>query len=84
MLIIKLFISKPTQHEIKSPSEMVQMLQGHCQPSVILKDALPKRISVTVVLVCGPGTFANKIRATTRDNVVQRMSIDFVEESFTW
>lgn len=39
---------------------------------------------MTVVLVCGPGTFANKIRATTRDNVVQRMSIDFVEESFTW
>lgn len=59
------------------------MLQGHCWPSVVLKDALLKRIGATIVLVCGLGAFVNKVRAATRDNVAQRMSIDFMEESFT-
>ncbi|PCG90705.1 FAD-binding 8 [Penicillium occitanis (nom. inval.)] len=85
MLIIKLFISKPkVGHEIESPSETVQMFPGRCRPSVILREALPNRIGATVVSVCGPGVFADEVRAATRENMAQGMSVDFVEESFSW
>ncbi|KAH8696592.1 putative metalloreductase [Talaromyces proteolyticus] len=85
MLIIKLFISKPkTRHGIKSPSKTVQMFPGRCRPSAILKDALPKRIGATVVSVCGPGAFADEVRAATRENMARGMTVDFVEESFSW
>lgn len=85
MLIIKLFISKPkTRLEIKSPSEAVQMFPGRCRPSAVLRHALPKRIGATVVSVCGPGAFADEVRAATRENMARGMSVDFVEESFSW
>lgn len=85
MLIIKLFISKPkTQQEIKSPSDTVQMFPGRCRPHVVLEEALPKRVGATVVSVCGPGAFADEVRAATRSNIARGMAVDFVEESFTW
>jgi Ferric reductase like transmembrane component/Ferric reductase NAD binding domain/FAD-binding domain len=85
VLTIKLFISKPkTQHEIKSPSETLQMFPGRCRPGVVLEEALMKRVGATIVSVCGPGAFADEVRAATRENIGRGMSVDFVEESFTW
>ncbi|OKL64727.1 hypothetical protein UA08_01074 [Talaromyces atroroseus] len=85
ILTIKLFISKPkTQHEIKSPSETLQMFPGRCRPSVVLEEALLRRIGATIVSVCGPGAFADEVRVATRENIGRGMSLDFVEESFTW
>jgi hypothetical protein len=85
LLVIKLFISKPkTQHEIKSPSETVQMFPGRCRPSVVLEEALLRRVGATVVSVCGPGAFTDEVRAATRECMGRGMSLDFVEESFTW
>lgn len=87
MLTIKLFISKPKGgHEIiSSPtSETLQMFAGRCRPAVVLDDALPARVGATVVSVCGPGAFADEVRAAARRNVGKGMAVDFVEESFTW
>jgi hypothetical protein len=85
ILTVKLFISKPkSSHEIVSPSETVQMFPGRCHPDVVLDEALPKRVGATIVSVCGPGAFADEVRAATRRNIGRGMSIDFVEESFTW
>ncbi|KAH8699005.1 metalloreductase [Talaromyces proteolyticus] len=83
ILTIKLFVSKPKM-QIKSPSENVQMFAGRCNPSVVLDEALPKRIGATVVSVCGPGAFADEVRVATRDNIDKGMSVDFVEEAFSW
>ncbi|KAL1963552.1 hypothetical protein VTN77DRAFT_7997 [Rasamsonia byssochlamydoides] len=85
ILVIKLFISKPkSSHEIVSPSETLQMFPGRCRPDVVLDEALPKRVGATVVSVCGPGAFADEVRAAARKNIGRGMAVDFVEESFTW
>lgn len=86
ILVIKLFVSKPKtpRSEIKSPSDSLQMFPGRCRPSVVLDEALPKRVGATIVSVCGPGAFADEVRAATRGNVARGMSVDFVEEAFSW
>ena len=85
ILRIKLFVSKPRSHqEIYSPSETLQMFPGRCRPDVILDEALPTRVGATVVSVCGPGAFADDVRAAARRNIGKGIAIDFVEESFTW
>lgn len=85
-LVIKLFISKPksSREIMTSPSETVQMFPGRCRPEVVLDEALPRRIGATVVSVCGPGAFADEVRAAARSKVGKGMAIDFVEEAFTW
>lgn len=85
ILRIKLFVSKPrSRQDIYSPSETLQMFSGRCRPAVILDEALPGRVGATVVSVCGPGAFADDVRAAARQNIGKGMAIDFVEESFTW
>ncbi|KAL2220794.1 putative metalloreductase [Thermoascus aurantiacus ATCC 26904] len=85
VLVIKLFVSKPkSSREISSPSSTVQMFPGRCRPDVVLDEVLPKRVGATVVSVCGPGAFADEVRAAARSRVGQGMVIDFVEEAFTW
>ncbi|KAN0079501.1 Ferric reductase like transmembrane component domain containing protein [Elaphomyces granulatus] len=85
ILRIKLFVSKPrSRQDIYSPSETLQMFSGRCRPAVILDEALPGRVGATVVSVCGPGAFADDVRAAARQNIGKGMAIDFIEESFTW
>lgn len=85
VLTIKLFVSKPKSvREIISPSSTVQMFSGRCRPDVVLDEVIPKRVGATIVSVCGPGAFADEVRAAARDRVGQGIAIDFVEEAFTW
>ncbi|KAJ9271228.1 hypothetical protein DTO212C5_2578 [Paecilomyces variotii] len=85
MLIIKLFVSKPKcNREIISPSATVQMFAGRCRPDVVLDEVAARRVGATAVSVCGPGAFADEVRAATRRRVGHGMVIDFVEEAFTW
>lgn len=85
ILTIKLFVSKPkSSREIVSPSATVQMFPGRCRPDVVLDDILPQRVGATVVSVCGPGAFADEVRASTRDRIGKGAVIDFAEEAFTW
>lgn len=85
ILTIKLFVSKPkSSREIVSPSATVQMFPGRCRPDVILDEVLPKRVGATIVSVCGPGAFADEVRASARANIGTGKVVDFVEEAFTW
>ncbi|KAK2799361.1 hypothetical protein FQN50_008520 [Emmonsiellopsis sp. PD_5] len=85
MLITKLFISKPRSvREITSPSETLQMFPGRCRPDVVLDEVMPKHVGATSVSVCGPGAFADEVRASVRHRIGNGPVIDFVEESFTW
>ncbi|KAJ5126913.1 hypothetical protein N7448_007692 [Penicillium atrosanguineum] len=85
ILVIKLFVSKPRRPaDIISPSATVQMLSGRCRPDVVLDEILPKRVGATVVSVCGPGAFADEVRAATRDRIGKGAVVDFTEEAFTW
>jgi hypothetical protein len=85
VLITKLFVSKPrSMREISSPSETLQMFPGRCRPSVVLDEVMPDRVGATAVSVCGPGSFADEVRASVRERLAKGVVIDFVEESFTW
>ncbi|OQD78350.1 hypothetical protein PENDEC_c001G00379 [Penicillium decumbens] len=85
ILVVKLFISKPRRAgDIISPSATVQMLSGRCRPDVVLDEVLPKRVGATLVSVCGPGAFADEVRAATRDRIGKGAVMDFNEEAFTW
>lgn len=85
ILTIKLFVSKPkSSREIVSPSATVQMFPGRCRPDVVLDEVLPPRVGATAVSVCGPGAFADEVRAATRERIGRGAMVDFAEEAFTW
>ena len=84
VLRIQLFITKPRhQNEIKSHTGTVQMFPGRCNPSTVLDKEIVDRVGAMGVVVCGPGAFADGVRAATRDKV-QLGSVDFIEEAFTY
>lgn len=85
LLVTKLFVSKPKSgREIASPSTTLQMFPGRCRPNVVLEEALAERVGATAVSVCGPGAFADEVRAAARERMDDGLAIDFVEEAFTW
>ncbi|KAL4936267.1 hypothetical protein BDV06DRAFT_95847 [Aspergillus oleicola] len=85
ILTIQLFVSKPkSSREIVSPSATVQMFPGRCRPDVVLDEALPNRVGATLVSVCGPGAFADEVRAAGGGRIGRGAVVDFVEEAFTW
>ncbi|RAK76790.1 ferric reductase family protein [Aspergillus fijiensis CBS 313.89] len=85
ILTIKLFVSKPkSSREIVSPSATVQMFPGRCKADVVLDEVIPERVGATVVSVCGPGAFADEVRAAARSRIGKGAVVDFVEEAFTW
>ncbi|PYH97941.1 hypothetical protein BO71DRAFT_96136 [Aspergillus ellipticus CBS 707.79] len=85
ILTIKLFVSKPkSSREIVSPSATVQMFPGRCRPDVVLDEVIPQRVGATIVSVCGPGAFADEVRAAARNKIGKGAVVDFAEEAFTW
>ena len=85
ILRIRLFISKPMNHRlVSSPSDTVTMTPGRCNPGIILDEILPGRVGAAAVSVCGPGSFADEVRAAARDRTGKGMMIDFIEEAFSW
>jgi len=85
VLKIVMFVSKPrSKLEVKSRSETVQMLPGRCDPSIVLRKEMATRCGATAVTVCGPGAFADEVRGAVRGIVDTGVTMDFVEESFTW
>lgn len=85
VLKIIMFVSKPrTQQEVRSRSETVQMLPGRCDPGIVLRKEMQSRCGATAVTVCGPGAFADEVRAGVRGCLNSGVTMDFVEESFTW
>ena len=84
MLKILLFVTKPrSPRDLVSPSATVKLFPGRCRPSVILDEEMPTRVGGTAVSVCGPGAFADEVRAAVRERL-HWGSLDFIEEPFTW
>lgn len=85
ILTVKLFVSKPRKaSDIVSPSPSVTMQAGRCRPDVVLDEILPGRTGAALVSVCGPGAFADEVRAAARGRIGKGAVIDFAEEAFTW
>lgn len=84
VLKVLLFITKPRNaREVISRSETVQMFPGRANPGVIIGKEMDNRTGAMAVTVCGPGAFADDVRAAAREQVGEA-TVDFVEESFTW
>lgn len=84
VLKVLLFITKPRNaREVISRSETVQMFPGRANPRVIIGKEMESRVGAMAVTVCGPGAFADDVRAAAREQVGVG-TVDFVEESFTW
>lgn len=84
VLRIQLFVTKPRHRgEVISNTGSVQMFPGRCNPSTIVEKEMQERIGTMGVTVCGPGAFADSVRAAVR-NVVTEGAVDFVEEAFTY
>ena len=84
ILRIQLFVTKPRHRgEVVSNTGSVQMFPGRCNPQTILRKEMPERIGAMGVTVCGPGAFADAVRAAVRD-VTEEGAVDFIEEAFTY
>lgn len=84
VLRVQLFVTKPRhREEVISNTGSVQMFPGRCNPSTILEKEMQERIGGVGVTVCGPGAFADGVRAAVR-GVVTDGVVDFVEEGFTY
>lgn len=84
VLRMELFVTKPRNPgDLVSPSSTVKLYPGRCKPDVVLDNELPARIGATAVSVCGPGAFADDVRAAVRERM-HWGTLDFIEEAFTW
>jgi predicted ferric reductase len=84
VLTMALYVTKPRDgKDLVSPSSTVRLYPGRCRPGAVLDDELPGRVGATAVSVCGPGAFADDVRAAVRERM-HWGSLDFFEESFTW
>lgn len=84
VLKMELFVTKPRDgKDLISPSNTVRLYPGRCRPGTVLDDELPTRVGATAVSVCGPGAFADDVRAAVRERM-HWGSLDFFEEAFTW
>ena len=84
VLKMYLYVTKPRgMRDLVSPSKMVKLVRGRCDPGAVLDEEIPSRIGAMAVSVCGPGAFADEVRAAVR-NRLHLGYIDMNEESFTW
>lgn len=84
VLKVMLFVTRPrSAREVISRSETVLMFPGRCDPGVVLRKEVDRRVGAVSVTVCGPGAFEDEVRKATL-GVVEMGTVDFVEESFTW
>lgn len=84
VLKVLLFITQPrSAREVVSRSETVQMFPGRSDPKFIIEREMINRVGAMAVTVCGPGTFADEVRAAVRGRIGEG-TVDFVEEAFTY
>ncbi|MCJ1304785.1 hypothetical protein MMC08_007598 [Hypocenomyce scalaris] len=84
VLKVLLFVTKPkSAREVKSASQTVLMFPGRANARVLVEKEYAQRVGAMCVTVCGPGAFADDVRAAVR-SVEGGGVLDFVEESFTW
>lgn len=81
---MEIYVTKPRHRaEVCSESGAVRMLEGRCKPDLVMRREMKERIGAVGVTVCGPGAFADSVRAAVRQQI-EVGSVDFVEEAFTY
>jgi hypothetical protein len=84
VLKILLFVTRPrSTKEIQSPSATVQMFPGKPNVRALLDQEVGAAVGAIGVSVCGVGALADEVRKGCR-TWMDRVNIDFFEESFTW
>lgn len=84
VLRILLFVTRPrSTKEIQSPSASVQMFPGKPNIQSIIDREVESAVGAIGVSVCGVGALADDVRKACR-TWMDRVSIDFHEESFSW
>lgn len=87
ILEMHLFVTKPRgPSDYVSPSRSIKLRGERCVPGRILDRVLRvpgARIGACFVSVCGPGVFADEVRAAVRERIWAG-AVDMNEESFTW
>lgn len=84
ILKMELYVTKPRERtDLTSPSSRVKLFRGRCNPKAVLDEEIPFRVGAMAVSVCGPGAFADEVRAAVRDRL-HLGNIELNEESFTW
>ena len=84
VLKMELYVTKPRDgKDLVSPSTTVRLYPGRCNPGAVLDEEMQSRVGATAVSVCGPGAFADDVRAAVRERMYWG-SLDFFEEAFTW
>jgi len=84
VLKILLFVTRPrSTKEIQSPSATVQMFPGKPNVRALLDQEVGTAVGAIGVSVCGVGALADEVRKGCR-TWMDRVNIDFFEESFTW
>ena len=83
VLRVEIFVTKPKKgSEMASSSERCVMNAGRANASVICKREFGMRSGAMCVGACGPGAFADDVRAAVRS--LEDGVVDFWEEGFTW
>jgi len=84
VLKIMLFITRPrSTKEIQSPSASVQMYPGKPNAQALIDQEVSNAVGAIGVSVCGVGALADDVRKGCR-SWMDRVNIDFYEESFSW
>ena len=84
ILRIFLFITRPrSTKEIKSPSETVRMFPGRPNIETVVGHEAEEAIGAMGVMVCGPGSLGDDVRAAVRRRQGVR-NLDLLEEGFGW
>lgn len=83
MLKVMLYVTRGKDTDFVSTNGTLQSFAGRCSPGAVLDELLPERCGATMVSVCGPGAFADEVRAAVRERIPY-CSLDLDEESFTW
>ena len=84
ILKVMIYVTRPkVPTEVRNASERVLMFGGRPQAKAIVEEEFQERVGAMSIGVCGPGAFADDVRAAARA-VVDRGKVDFWEEGFTW
>ncbi|KAL1302692.1 hypothetical protein AAFC00_003054 [Neodothiora populina] len=84
VLRVQLFVTKPRhQNEVNSRTGTVQMFPGRCNPTTIIEKEVAEQVGAMGITVCGPGAFADSVRAAARRKV-DESSLVFIEEGFSY
>ncbi|KAF1811756.1 hypothetical protein P152DRAFT_459221 [Eremomyces bilateralis CBS 781.70] len=83
ILKMEIYITRGNGRETSSQSGGVRTFTRRCDPNEVIDRMMQEPIGATCVTVCGPGVFADDVRAAARKRV-GKGCLDFVEEAFSY